>query len=180
MYDMALLLTFADGRVESAYRRHFSAAQLSLDVVFNAVLSAVTLSSTVKFWRECTPLERVCRLPEGLKFGAHLPYSCYRASFIIRDHGWQHWPQASVRRPCRQPLQKLPMHSVSSESSLQVLMPCMVAVSCAVPLAIWLRREAFLHHREPLLAFKVGDWQWQRLCTAPAVCWSSVAHWGLT
>lgn len=34
-------------------------------------------------------------------------------------------------------------------------MPCMVAASCAVPLAIWLRREAFLRHREPLLALKV-------------------------
>lgn len=65
MYDMALLLTFADKRVESAYRHHFSAAQLSLDVVFNAVLSAVTLSSTVKFWRECTPLERVSSLREA-------------------------------------------------------------------------------------------------------------------
>ena len=64
MYGMALLLTFADGRVEATYRRHFSAAQLSLDVVFNAVLSAMTLSSTVKFWRECTPLERVRLLPE--------------------------------------------------------------------------------------------------------------------
>jgi hypothetical protein len=33
----------------------------------------------------------------------------------------------------------------------------MVAVSCAVPLAIWLRRDAFLRHREPLLAFKVSS-----------------------
>lgn len=30
----------------------------------------------------------------------------------------------------------------------------LVAVSMAVPLAIWLRRDAFLRHREPLLAFK--------------------------
>lgn len=36
----------------------------------------------------------------------------------------------------------------------QVLMPSMVLISCAVPLAIWLRRDAFLRHREPVLAFK--------------------------
>lgn len=30
----------------------------------------------------------------------------------------------------------------------------LVSVSMAVPLAIWLRRDAFLRHREPLLAFK--------------------------
>lgn len=56
---MALLLSFRHHYVETAYRHHFSAAQLSLDVVFNAVLSAVTLSSTIKFWRFCTPLEKV-------------------------------------------------------------------------------------------------------------------------
>lgn len=36
----------------------------------------------------------------------------------------------------------------------QVMMISLVSVSLAVPLAIWLWRDAFLARREPLLAFK--------------------------
>ena len=37
---------------------------------------------------------------------------------------------------------------------LQVMLVGLVSVSLSVPLAIWLRRDFFLRHREPLLAFK--------------------------
>lgn len=56
------------------------------------------------------------------------------------------WPQHPTRR--LQSIQRI------LYLRMQVLMPGMVAVSLAVPLAIWLRRDAFLARREPLLAAK--------------------------
>ena len=94
--------------------------------------------------------------------------ACVAAFAVSGRHGWRH---------CCQPLQQgtSAYHSVRPDLSVQVLMPCMVAASCAVPLAIWLRRDMFLHYREPLLAFKVSVLGLRCLSTAAAECRASVA-----
>ena len=45
--------------MEAAFSRYFSEMQLPLDVVFNFVLSAVTLSSSIKFIPQFPVLDRV-------------------------------------------------------------------------------------------------------------------------
>lgn len=53
------LLKFRDSRVEAAFVRHFPVAQLTTDVIFNGVLSAVTLSSSIRFVPQFPMIEKV-------------------------------------------------------------------------------------------------------------------------